>query len=231
MKKWIRYFSPGEWALWLLSMTAVVLSFVIFDRSAEGLLTLAASLLGVTSLIFAAKGNPLGQVLIILFSLLYGVISYTFRYWGEMVTYLGMTMPMAVVALIAWLRHPYKGNRAEVAVHSMTRREIVVMLLLTVLVTAGFGFILWRLDTPNLVFSILSVTTSFLAVFMTARRSPFFALAYASNDAVLILLWVLASLRDVSYLSVVICFCAFLVNDLYGFISWRRMEKKQKERP
>lgn len=44
---------------------------------------------------------------------------------------------------------------------------------------------------------------------------------------VLIVLWVFASAEDIRYLSVVICFAAFLINDLYGFVSWRSMEKRQ----
>ena len=47
------------------------------------------------------------------------------------------------------------------------------------------------------------------------------------SDAVLIVLWSLATAADVTYLSVVICFCMFLVNDLYGFVSWRRMQARQ----
>ena len=82
--------------------------------------------------------------------------------------------------------------------------------------------------TANLLPSTLSVTTSFLAVYLTFRRSAYFALAYASNDIVLIALWVLASLADTRYLSVVVCFAAFLVNDLYGFINWRRMKERQR---
>ena len=38
-----------------------------------------------------------------------------------MITYLGMTMPMAAFALITWLRHPYKGNRSEVQVNTISR--------------------------------------------------------------------------------------------------------------
>ena len=57
--------------------------------------------------------------------------------------------------------------------------------------------------------------------------SPYFALAYAANDVVLIVLWTLAAAEDISYLSVIICFVTFLVNDLYGFINWKRMEKRQ----
>ena len=62
---------------------------------------------------------------------------------------------------------------------------------------------------------------------LTFRRSPCFALAYAANDVVLIVLWTLAAVEDISYLSVIICFVMFLVNDLYGFISWKRMEQRQ----
>ncbi len=75
--------------------------------------------------------------------------------------------------------------------------------------------------------STLSVATSFIAVYLTARRSPYFALAYASNDVILIILWTLAAITDVSYLSVLVCFIMFLVNDIYGFINWRRMQRRQ----
>ena len=64
-------------------------------------------------------------------------------------------------------------------------------------------------------------------MYLTFRRSPYFALAYAMNDLVLIVLWALASIEDKSYFSVVICFVVFFVNDMYGFISWRRMAKRQ----
>ena len=225
MSKKLAYFSTLEWGLWGSSVLLIVGSFLAFDR--ENFLTLVASLVGVTSLIFNAKGNPIGQLQMVVFSLLYGIISYTFAYYGEMITYLGMTMPMAVVALVAWLRNPYKGNRAEVKVNVLSRRETVFMWVLTAVVTVVFYWILAYFDTANLLPSTLSVTTSFMAVYLTFRRSPFFALAYASNDVVLIILWVLASVVDIRYLSVVVCFAAFLVNDLYGFFSWQRIKRRQ----
>ncbi len=219
------YFSRTEIVLWCSSVVLIVLSFCLFDR--ENYLTLAASLIGVTSLIFNAKGNPAGQLLMVVFSLLYGIISFTFAYYGEMITYLGMTMPMAVVALIAWLKNPYKGNRAEVKVNVIGRTETVWMWVLTAAVTVVFYFILAYFETANLLPSTLSVTTSFLAVYLTFRRSPGFALAYAANDIVLIVLWVMASLCDTRYISVVVCFAAFFINDIYGYISWRKMKIRQ----
>lgn len=37
----------------------------------------------------------------------------------------------------------------------------------------------------------------------------------------------LAAMTDISYISVVICFVMFLANDIYGFISWSHMKKRQ----
>ena len=227
LKEKLRYFSKSEVTLWCSSVVLIVLSFCVFDR--ENYLTLVASLVGVTSLIFNAKGNPFGQFLMVIFSLLYGIISYTFAYYGEMITYLGMTMPMAVFALISWLKNPYNGNKAEVKVNTISRIETVLMWTMTVAMTVLFYYILEHFNTANIVPSTLSVTTSFLAVYLTFRRSPYFALAYATNDIVLIALWVFASLYNVRYISVVVCFVAFFANDIYGYLSWQKMMKRQLE--
>lgn len=226
VKGLIDYFSKGELLLWCSSVILIVVSFCMFDR--ENFLTLAASLVGVTSLIFNAKGNPFGQFLMIIFSLLYGIISFTFSYYGEMLTYLGMTMPMAVFALISWLKNPHNGNKAEVKVNNLGKKEIVFMWILAIVVTAAFYFVLNAFNTANIVPSTISVTTSFVAVYFTFRRSPFYALGYATNDVILIVLWVLASITDARYISVVVCFAAFLINDIYGFLSWRKMKERQK---
>ena len=129
MLKLNNYFSKTEILLWISSVAVIVISFLLFDR--ESYVTLCASLIGVTSLVFNAKGNPFGQLLMIIFSVLYGIISFTFAYYGEMIPYLGMTMPMAVFALISWLRNPYKGRRAEVKVNTIGKRENATMWLLT----------------------------------------------------------------------------------------------------
>ncbi len=219
------YFTKTELILWAASVILIFLSFILFDRTK--VLTLIASLIGVTSLILCAKGNPIGQILMIAFCILYGIISFRFQYYGEMITYLAMSMPMAVFSLISWFKNPFQGNRSEVKVNRLSRGEVVFSFCLSAVVTVVFYFILKHFNTANLFPSTLSVTTSFLAAYYTFRRSPFYALAYAFNDVVLVVLWVLASFAEIQYLSVVMCFVAFLANDLYGFISWRKMGKRQ----
>ena len=176
-------------------------------------------------------GDVWGQMLTVLFSILYGITSWQYRYYGEMITYMCMTLPMALLAVVSWLRHPYQGNHAEVEIHRLTRGQMVWMVLYTLGVTLGLGTLLWWLNTPNLVFSILSVTTSFLAAYLTYCRSRWYALAYAANDVVLVVLWVLASVKDIAFAPAVGCFSMFLVNDLYAFLRWTAREKRQKNQP
>lgn len=215
-----------ERILWGCSLVVVTLSFVL--APAQDWLTLCASLVGVTALIFVSKGYVLGQALTVVFALFYGVISFFFHYYGEMITYLCMTAPVAAFSVVSWLRHPYKGTR-EVEVTHLDRHTWAKALALTVVVTVVFWFILRALGNANLTMSTLSVTTSFLASYLAFLRSPYYALAYSANDAVLIVLWLLATIEDPAYLPMILCFTMFLANDLYGFVNWQRLQKVQAE--
>ena len=227
IKKLLGYFSLFEWLLWGVSVCAIFFSF--FFNQDRYIPTLIASLLGVSALIFLAKGNVVGQFLTIIFSLLYAIVSIRFRYWGEMVTYLFMSLPAAVFSCVSWLKHPSKESKNEVEVSYMTAKKWGLLTLLSLLVTVVFYFVLKYLETPNLWLSTLSVTTSFFAAALLFLRSRFYALAYAANDIVLIGLWVFASIQSLSYLPMVVCFLAFLGNDLYAFINWKRIQIKQNQ--
>lgn len=68
-----------------------------------------------------------------------------------MVTYLGMTMPMAILALITWVKNPYKGNKTQVKVNTIKIKEILFIFLLSIIVTIAFYFILRYFNTANII--------------------------------------------------------------------------------
>ncbi len=225
MKNSFKDLTRFEISLWFVSVLVVILSFAL--SKGGDYLTLIASLIGVTALIFVAKGYVLGQILTVIFAVFYGIISFFFAYYGEMLTYMCMTAPIAVMTVISWIKNPYQGTK-EVKIRKMHRHEVGFMFLLSICVTIIFYFVLKTLNTANLIFSTISVTTSFLACYMTYMRNPYYAIGYAANDIVLIVLWILASIEDVSYVPMIFCFVMFLFNDIYGFFNWRRMEKRQR---
>ncbi|MFI3168915.1 MAG: nicotinamide riboside transporter PnuC [Faecalibacterium sp.] len=225
IQKAISYFTPFERGLWFSSVCIIAACFLLggqFDA-----LYCFTTILGVSALVFLAKGNVLGQVLIVLFSLLYGYISFRFAYYGEMVTYLGMTAPMALLAAIEWYRHPAAKGKAEVLIIPLTKVKLLRLGLATVGVTVLFYCILGFFGTAYLPLSTLSVTTSFFAMGITYYRSPWYAIAYACNDLVLIALWLLSSMQDPAYFTMALCFALFFINDLYGFYNWNKMKAAQ----
>ncbi len=227
MKKLLTYFTKFELGLWICSMLIVIISYVAFGRSID--LAFWASMIGAAALIFTAKANPIGPILMVVFCMLYGYISYTFSYYGEMITYLGMSFPMAVFSTVAWLKNPFGGNKSQVTVNKIYKKEFIFMLLLTTVVTVIMYFVLKYFNTANLIISTVSIATSFAAAYFSLRRSPYYAVAYALNDIVLIVMWIMATIKDTSYLSVVICFVMFLINDTYGYINWLKIESFQRK--
>ncbi|MDE6868801.1 MAG: nicotinamide riboside transporter PnuC [Clostridia bacterium] len=227
MRKFFKSFNLAEWLIWGISVAAVIISFFVFKNNQYHYLI--GSLIGFTALIFVSKGNPIGQLLTIVFSVFYGIISYSFNYFGEMITYLGMSTPMAIAALVLWLKNPYKGNRSEVKVNRLSKKEWCLFLAAGAVVAVAFYFILQTLNTANLIASTLSVFTSFIAAYLNMRRCKYYAIAYALNDIVLIVLWILASIENLTYLPMVVCFAAFLALDVYGFINWSLIDKKQAQ--
>lgn len=221
----LKELSKFEWGLWVSSICGIALTYFICGKIQISVL--CALLIGATALIFVSKGHPLGQLLTLVFACFYAYISFKFEYWGEMITYMGMTAPIALAALISWIKHPARKGQPEVKVHTIRKKEILVLLLLTMILTAVFYMILRLLNTPNLFWGTISIATSFLAASLTFLRSPYYALAYAANDIVLIILWILASLKDVTYIPMIVCFIIFLINDGYGFFNWKKMKKRQ----
>ena len=214
-----------EWILWIVSVIVITVSFLVPRE--KDIYSLVASVIGVTALIFVAKGMVLGQILCVVFAVFYGIVAWSQRYYGEMLTYLGMSAPMAISATITWLKNPY-GDTAEVTVRKTKPKEWLILCILAVIVTISFFFLLRALGTANLPVSTISVATSFFAASLVFLRSPYYALAYASNDLVLVVLWLFATISQISCLPMMLCFVMFLCNDLYAFFNWRKMEKRQK---
>lgn len=225
----MRYFSWLEWLIWVGGTAAAVACFFVFRNDQYHYLI--AAVVGFTAVLFVSKGNPIGQLLTIVFGVFYGIISYAFRYYGEMITYLGMSAPIAVVALVSWLRHPYNGKKSEVQVNTLSAKEWSLFAISAVAVTVAFYFILEALHTANLIVSTVSVFTSYSAAYLTARRSRFYAVGYALNDVVLVVLWSMAAAEDLVNLPIVVCFSVFLLLDAYGFHYWSKLHKKQKAMP
>lgn len=226
MKKIINYFSPFEWVFYLASV--VGLSITFFLTGNREYLKLLCCVIGVSSLMFDAKGNVIGSMCTVVFCLLYSWACYDAKYYGEMFVYLGMSLPMSIMSIITWLRNLRGGKFSEVQTNKIKKLEWFFLFVLTVVISIIFYFILKALNNDELIWSVLGVTTGFFSAYLLMRRSKFYAISYLVNDAILVVLWILESIDNITSLPFVVCFICYMVIDLIGFINWIKLEKMQK---
>jgi len=214
-----------EKILLAVSFTAPVIAFLVFKVT--DYLNLANSLAGAAMLFLLAKANIFGNVVSMVFSITYSVVSYRFRYYGEMMLYLGLYLPIEVFTLFVWLRNRYAGSNV-VKVEVTKAIDFLWGTLLSSIITLGAYFVLKALGTENLPWSTVSVFTSMLACYFLLKRNSVYALFYVINDVILIILWLYAAMKDSSYACLVVSFICFLLNDSYAFFSWSRIRRKQE---
>ena len=142
-----------------------------------------------------------------------------------------MQLPSAIASLVSWLRHPSEKGSAEVKIGTLKKKHVYILVPSAVAVTVAFYFILGAFNTANHIVSTISVLTSFVALFLMILRIPAYALAFIVNDIVLIVLWSMACVGNLGYLSLVVCFSIFLINDTYTFICWTKRKKQQETPP
>lgn len=226
-KRFLKYFTITEWILWLTSITVITVGFAV--GSERSVLSYLSSLAGVTCVIVNAKGNVLGQAVSIVFAVLYAIYAYQQRYFGEMLIYICLMLPIHIASIISWMRNKFNGNAHEVKINSLSPLEYALTALGAAATTVAFYFILQALNTDNLIVSTISLTTSITAAYLMLRRCEFFSLCFIVNDIVLIVLWSMKlTTAGTSVLPSVIAFSMFLINDAYCFISWQRIKRRQR---
>lgn len=225
--KFLKYFTVTEWALYLASVCVITVGFAVGNE--RNVLSYLSSLAGVSCIIVNAKGNVLGQVISIAFAVLYAIHAYFQRYYGEMLIYICLMLPIHIASVINWMRNKFNGKASEVKINTLRPLEFVLTGIGAAGATVAFYFILKALNTDNLIVSTISLTTSITAAYLMLRRCEFFSIVFIANDVVLIVLWSMKmATAGISMLPSVIAFVMFLLNDSYCFINWQRIKKRQR---
>lgn len=231
LKNIIKYFTPFEWFLWLGGLAVIFIGFIFGgDVGMMAVLSLLSACFGISCVIFNAKGNVLGQVLSIIFALIYAVLAYFNHYYGEMIIYLALMLPIHVASIVSWIRNPNKNaEHTEVQINTLTAKEYIILAAALPFIVCGFYFLLYALKTDNLIVSTISLVTSLGAAYLMLRRCEYFALFFVANDVILIILWSMKLATDgVAVVPSIISFALFLINDSYSFFNWKRIKRRQK---
>ena len=229
MKKFFKSWNLFEKLFLLISLLIIIVCF--FLGTDKNILSLITSILGVITVIFGAKGLVWAPVVNLLYNIVYIILSYTQGFYGEVLIYIFMMTPINIAMIVSWLKNKSKEDENIVEVNKLNKKEYILLFVFTLIVAVGFYFILKALHTTALFISTISLIDSFIATYLLYRRCSNYALSYIVNDIILIVLWSFSIKNNgVAYLPMVLSFLVFLVNDVYGLISWKKRERKQNKK-
>ena len=211
----------------LLFGSIIVVSIVgILFKS--DLLTISCSIVGIITALLLAKGKNLGQVFGLLITVLYSIVSFKNKYYGEVLIYSLLMLPMYVIGIITWINHKSEKTNS-VEINSINKKEWILVSFIFAGVFVGIYYLLKSFNTSELVISTISVLASLFAVYLQIRRSKYSFSFYIVNDIILMFLWGIPVVRG-SYIlfPMLLNPTINLVNDIYGFYNWKKTEKIQK---
>jgi len=224
-----KYFK--EWTRFekILLFGSVLLVSIVGIMFKSDFLTTICSIVGIITALLLAKGKNLGQIFGLLIVALYSIVSFKNGYYGEMIIYLGIMLPMYIAGIISWIKHQNKETNT-VEVNDIKLKEWIVLFIASILSFTFIYFLLKSFNTNQLFISSLSVIDSLFAVYLGVRRSKYSFYFYVVNDIILILLWGIPVVTgNILLIPMVFNPLINLVNDLYGIYNWRKLEEKQKK--
>ena len=220
LKDWTKF----EKILLYGSIFLVTLVGIIFKSD---LLTTTCSIVGITTALLLAKGKNLGQIFGLLIVALYSIVSFRNGFYGEVIIYLFIMLPMYIMGIISWVKHQSKETNT-VEVNEIKKKEWIIVSIVSVIAFIGIYFLLNLFNTKELFVSSLSVIDSLFAIYLGVRRSKYSFHFYVLNDLILILLWGIPVISgELLLIPMVFNPIINLINDLYGIYNWRKLEKEQ----
>ena len=224
MLKFLKKWSMFEIILLVSSVLITVMFGIIFKSD---ILTVVTSLVGILCALLLAKGLVSGQLVGIAIVILYSLVSYKNGFYGEMIIYIGIMLPMYVWGIFEWIKHK-NSKTNSIEVNEISKKEWAIVSFIAVILFVVFYFLLKKLRTSELIVSTLSVVDNLFAVYLLARRSKYGFVSYIVNDLILILLWGIPVIQgNLLLLPMLMNPVVNLVNDSYGVINWTKLQKEQ----
>lgn len=224
MKKLLKDWTIFEKVLLIGSIILVILVGIIFKAE---VLTTICSIVGIITALLLAKGKNLGQIFGLLIVILYSMVSFKNKYYGEVIIYLCIMLPMYIIGIISWIKHQ-NNELNTVEVNHIKTKEWIVVSIISIFVFIGIYFLLKAFNTSQLFISSLSVIDSLFSIYLGIRRSKYSFHFYVVNDLILIALWGIPVISG-SLILLPMLFNPIinLINDMYGIHNWKKLEKLQ----
>lgn len=212
--------------LWMVVATAVILGLSIYWG--ENALGLIMALTGVWCVILTGKGKRSSFLLGTVNSILYAVVAFSAKYYGEVMLNLLYYLPMNVVGWVLWKKH-MNDETGEVVKKRLKLRKGLMVYALTGLAIVGYGLVLAALGGNLPYVDSMSTVVSVVAQILSVWRLMEQWVLWIVVDIVTVIMWGVDFARGGETIATLAMWSIYLVNAVIMFARWYR-EANRNER-
>jgi nicotinamide mononucleotide transporter len=225
MKNYFKDWNTFE-RVWLLAFTLV--NIYLFFAWHDTIIGLVASITGMLCVVLTAKGRISSFYFGLVNILAYSWVAYQSAYYGDVQLNMLYFLPMTFVGIYYWKKNQRKDKKqTDIKVRSLAVKEKIIWLIVSLVVLAIYGLFLKYLN-GTLPFVDASTTIfSIIATILLNKRLTDQWYYWIMVDVLSIVMWVYIFITRGSDVSMLVMWAAFLVNAIYGYYNWRKMERSQ----
>jgi nicotinamide mononucleotide transporter len=222
------YFENWNWWDWSWTVIASIVGTWIGLQWGEGgwrtWLSIITMLTGMWCVILVAKGRIFNYYIGIVNILGYGYISFTYQLYGETMLNILYYLPMSFFGLYIWSKHKDLRVKDAVDVRYLSDAHREAYGALTILAFLVYGIILNKMGDPYPYLDSASTVLSIVAMWALAWRYFEQWILWIIVDVVSVYMWYRVMIDSgTNDIALLVMWIAFLINAVYGYISWYRM--------
>ena len=223
IKKLFYNWTKFEILLLVISIISVGVTGILCNSS---ILTQLCSITGILCAITQAKGKVISQFIGLVIVVLYSILSFQNKFYGEVIIYIFILLPLFISGIISWIKNLNKKTNT-VNENTLHKKEWIILTIVSIVLFVILYYLLKYFNTNQLLVSTLSLVTSLFATYLVARRSKYGFLFYIGNDIILFILWGGQIIKgNFSLIPILVNTIINFINDSYAWKSWNKREKE-----
>ena len=206
-----------------LFLMLVIISFILIQAiiNNDSVIALISAVCGITYTFFAGKGYPFCYLFGLSGSGFYSFLAFQNSLWGNLILYLFYYIPMQIIGYHKWNKN-LKTNTSEIIKVSLSKKELLVLILiLSVLTTITYFILLYYKDSHPILDSVTTVF-SIGGMYLTVKRAIEQWIFWAVVNGLSVLMWINVVLSGAKAYSTLIMWAVYFFLAIYFYIQWKK---------
>lgn len=210
-------------AAWLLIACAVIMALSIYWK--DTVMGIISAVTGVACVVCTGKGKLSAYIFGTVNVVLYAIISYQAKYYGEVMLNALYYFPMEFYGFYVWNKH-MNSDTHEVEKKQMNTKGRIIMAAAVVFGTIGYGYFLRRLGGALPFVDALSTVVSVVAMIVSVKMYMEQWILWIVVDVVTVAMWGIAFANGNDSIATLLMWIVYLGNAVIMYIKWAKEAKQ-----